>query len=323
VISDEEAARLFHDSAQVHREDIARAKAFVLAQAHRESGTNALASEWVDAQVGRLSQEVRVDSDDAPEKFRLHGQSFGLRLSFLQGVWELISAGQLLPAGETLECRPPGISLHSPHGAHGLTVTRRTCPYPQQIYLPPLSKAAATSDVDLLLNGQDCAELHEGVREALRLSVDCLRRDLYLPAIAMLAAAAEAQWVECGRAVASSTQPPAQKLRDAIDDPHSGIGKTVAQLCGHLIGKGPGSDIRRAAHVTDAQLLEAQGWTLVLREHRNALHWGKAQSFTKSYAETAALLLAAPIHFGVLEALRRASIAVAAGLAARLGPVDA
>jgi hypothetical protein len=60
----------------------------------------------------------------------------------------------------------------------------------------------------------------------------------------------------------------------------------------------------KSADQTFARVADAEVWTTVLRDRRNALHWGKAKSFVADHSETATLLMAAPIHIGTLEAIR-------------------
>jgi hypothetical protein len=167
---------------------------------------------------------------------------------------------------------------------------------------PPETTVGKVTDIDLLLDGAEVPSLHDGVLQALKQAVLCLQKSLFLPSVAMLAASAEAQWIECGRVVARSDA----KILEAIGSPYTGIGKIVQLLCNHL--NGPGKETLKAAGVSSGQLLEAQSWTVVLREHRNALHWGKSGTFVKSYEDVAPLLMAAPIHLGTLERLRRAGL---------------
>jgi hypothetical protein len=50
----------------------------------------------------------------------------------------------------------------------------------------------------------------------------------------------------------------------------------------------------------------AEDWAAVLRDRRNALHWGKNKSLTAEHADTGTLMMAAPMHMKTLEAIRLA-----------------
>ena len=119
----------------------------------------------------------------------------------------------------------------------------------------------------------------------------------------MIAAAAEATWLECGAAVAT-------KLGDAvlqatINDPYVGIGRKVADIH-KALGSPKGKPILQTAGQTMAKVTDAQVWTTVLRDRRNAIHWDRAQGFVAHHSDTASLLLALPIHLETLESIRLA-----------------
>ena len=157
-------------------------------------------------------------------------------------------------------------------------------------------------DMDIFLKGLDCTDLHDGILEAVEQSLRCFRRGLYLPAIAMLTAGAEATWHECGIAVA--TKLANQKLQTIMNDQYASLSKKVAELSKILRGSA-GKPLLKAASLNVHQITDAELWTITLRDKRNALHWTKAKSFMAQHSDTAALLLGAPIHLGTLEALRK------------------
>jgi hypothetical protein len=304
ILSDADGGQLVLDSALVTREDIARAKDFILAEAHRENGTAVLASEWIEAQVGRLATEVRMDAEGAADSLQKHGRSAGLRLAFYQAVWELISSAQLLPAGATSGWAGPDITSRTSHGQNGLRIPGRLrCPFPEKIALPPLARSLPSSDVDVFLAESKLRDLHDGVLEAITQSLSCLRRGLYLPAIVMLAAGAEAAWFECGGAVA--TKLGNTKLRTVVDDPMVSLSRRVSAIKA-VLSEQSAKELLRAAGTNLSRVTDAEVWTTTLRERRNAVHWGKAQTFIAQHSDASSLLLAAPLHVATLEAIRRA-----------------
>jgi hypothetical protein len=182
-----------------------------------------------------------------------------------------------------------------------MDLDRIKCLYPVEIHKPPLTGELAL-DLDIFLKGLDCTNLHDGIPEAIEQSLICFRRGLYLPAIAMLTAGAEATWHECGTAVA--TKLANQKLQTIMNDQYASLSKKVAELSKILRGSA-GKPLLKAASLNVHQITDAELWTITLRDKRNALHWTKAKSFMAQHSDTASLLLGAPIHLGALEALRK------------------
>lgn len=158
-------------------------------------------------------------------------------------------------------------------------------------------------DLDIFLAGLPSTSLHSGIIEATEQSLECFKRGLYMPAIVMLAAAAEATWTECGKALA--TKLGATKLETTMNDPYASISKKIASIR-KALDQPTGSAFLKSAGLLIAQVADAEVWTTVLRDRRNALHWGKAKGFVADHSEAATLLMAAPLHLGMLEAIRGA-----------------
>ena len=159
------------------------------------------------------------------------------------------------------------------------------------------------TDPDIFLRSIDCAKLDSGIREAVDQSLICFRRGLYLPATAMLTAAVEGAWTECGRAVAKNLGN--AKFEAVVNEPLTGIGKIVADTR-KALEDGIAKPLLKKAGQSLSKVDEAVTWTTVLRDRRNALHWSKAQGFVADHSGTAALLMGAPQQIGTLEAIRTA-----------------
>jgi hypothetical protein len=282
----------------VTREDIARAKAYVL-QA-KESGTDALAELWLQEQGEKIPKEIDIDSSAAPEVLRLIARTCSLRLAMYQAVGELVAAGELIPAGQP-ETWQPHLTWRTQHGGGGLTLDRINCAFPAKIHQPPLASQPPT-DPDIFLQGLDSKSLHPGIRAAIEQALGCFRRGLYLPATAMLAAAAEATWLECGFAIATKLSD--AKLQVLLNDQYISISRKVTEIQ-KVLAQTNGGTLLKAAGESTAKIVDAVLWTTTLRDRRNALHWGKARSFIAEHSDTASLLLAAPLHLGTLESIRK------------------
>lgn len=260
----DQAGKVMAEKIVLTREDVARAKVYVL----KETTTNVMdmADRWVEAQGGTTDRTVNTMSPEVQERLDKVSQSFSLRFAFYQAVNELVAIGDLFPAAGLAVCEVR-LTNKTPHFVDGIAVPL-SCPYYPHV-LRPFPMSGPPADVDLLLADAGCGTLHRGIVEAVKQSLGCYRRGFYLPAIAMLAAAAEAEWAECGRAVAAKFTN--AKLDALIPDPNVGMGNKVSQVRKSL-EHGDAKPLLKAAGVTIHSVNDAELWTTELRERRNALH---------------------------------------------------
>lgn len=292
----EQAGNYVTSKVSVTREDIARAKSWIV----RAPGSNVsgMADEWLSEQNIPDIRHVNTDAQDCEDILTNVAHSYSVRLAFFTAVWELINAGAIV-ASELPGLWQPSLEYKTSHNAGGIPVASLAFPHPSKIVRLPFSNERA--DADIFLKGIDCTTLHSGIVEAIEQSLTCFRRGLYMPATVMLAAAAEATWMECGRAVATHFSDP--KLTTVMNDPFVSIAKVVSELRKALEHKNA-KPLLQKARLTIHQVTDAEIWTTALRDRRNALHWGKAKSFISGHAETGTLLMAAPQHLGTLESIR-------------------
>lgn len=296
----DEASTRIVAAIQVTPEDVARAKDYILASQDRE--TDVLAVRWLSDQVGKLSTTIIVDAASAPDECDRYARAYSLRLAFYQAVWDLVNAGVLLPAGSS--GWSPRLDARHAHGGEGVPLESIRCPFPTQITRPPLTRAdVPQTDLDLFLRGAPSIKLPPGIVEGIRQALVCFQRGLYLPALVMLAAATEATWLECATALSAKLKD--RKLQDATTNPYAGFGLLVA-LMRKALERPDGKLVLKAAGVTLARLTDAAVWTTVLRERRNAVHWGKAASFIAQHSDAGTLIMAAPQHLDTLERIRGA-----------------
>ena len=156
-------------------------------------------------------------------------------------------------------------------GYAGGLKTNISCSYLTGTELLPLANQTST-DSDIFLQGAHCDMLHPGIREAVKQSLDCFRRGLYMPSTVMLAAAAEAVWTECGVAVAKRLVN--MKLESVVADPLASISKKVVAVR-KVLEQHDGQALLKAAGQHAAKVADAELWTTTLRDRRNALHWSK------------------------------------------------
>jgi len=295
----DEASRLLSATIKVRREDIARAKAWLVET--KGGATEQLVEKWLTPQQAIVPVNAKVDlqADDAGEQIAKYARAFSLRLSFYQAQWELIAAGELFPRG-TFDNWQASLGHGDGRYSGGLDIEGIDCPFPTAVMRPPLADIPPT-DPDIFLRGVDCTTLHDGILEAIEQALLCFRRGLYMPATVMMAAAAEATWTECGVAVAKQLSD--AKLDATVRDAYVSISKKIAEI--QKILRSPnGKLLLKKAGRSPADVDNAEIWTTNLRERRNALHWGKAKSFIADHSETASLVMGATLHIGTLEAIR-------------------
>jgi hypothetical protein len=288
------AAMIIKSALSVKREDIARAKSWIL---QRPMGrTNDLAYSWLFEQGLSLPEYV-TDEPSAVETLKEVARIFSLRLAFYQAIWELVAAAELFPDGQ--ETWKPELEERTA-GHRGGVHFDISCVFPGRIHRP-LCTSTISTDVDIFLKGINFAAINPGIAEAIQQSLTCFQRGLYMPAIAMLAAAVEAVWFECGLRLAASIADP--KLQQRVSDTYLSLSKKVTEIH-KALEETRGKQRLKAAGRTIADVTHAELWTTALRERRNALHWTKAGSFIADHSEAGTFLLAAPQHIGTLEATK-------------------
>ena len=296
-LSPEAAAKHVLDAIEVTREDIARAKSWILSS--DGSNTQGMVDDWLRQQGIADVREVDTDAEDCKDRLTSVARAYSLRLAYYQAAWELVSAGMLVSCTSTGHWEPP-LGYKTSRGGGGIPVKEIGCPYPERIYRLP-SALATPTDVDVFLDGVDAKAIHSGILEAIGQSLTCFRRGLYMPATVMLAAAAEATWMECGAAVARNLSD--QRLSGIVADSFASIAKVVTEVRKAIESKAAKPLLQKAG-LTIHQVADVELWTTALRDRRNALHWGKAKSFVADHSETGTLLMGAPRHIYTLEAIR-------------------
>jgi hypothetical protein len=295
-MSPDQAGAFVRSTLSVTREDVARAKSWIVQATLCDTGE--MAARWLQQQSLSTPEYVQADAPNCHETLTTAAHVYGVRLAFYQAMWELIAAGELFPAGDTGDWKP-SLELRT-SGHRGGIPFQISCLYPMRVQRPPCV-SDVTNDADVFLKGIDCKTINRGIGEAIQQSLDCFRRGLYMPAIAMLAAGAEATWIECGLRIATTKAN--AKLDRVLKDPYSSISKKVTEIHKSL-DRPDGRQLLKTANRSIADVAHAEVWTSTLRERRNALHWSKAASFIAHHGEAGTFLMAAPQHIATLEAIR-------------------
>jgi hypothetical protein len=297
-MTDEEAVKFIRSRIAVQREDIARAKSVLIGLSSGDARSHALA--WLKAQNIEEVQSVQPSNEEQLLKL---ARAYSLRKAFYHALFQLVAAGEMIVTGPMARFQPLlGFAEGSAFMSMQVQAAKQDMGFsePQgfeRISLPD----DISADPDIFLQGINCGSLHSGILEAVEQSLRCFKQGLYMPATAMLAAGAEATWTECGIQVAKHLSD--ARLDVLFSDQYASISRKVADLR-KALEQQHAKQLLKNAGVTIAKVNDAEVWTTVLRDRRNALHWGKAKSFIADYSETATLLTAAPLHISTLEAIR-------------------
>jgi hypothetical protein len=284
---------------KVVRGDICRAKDAILKSGHET--VDSILKDWLNAQNINEKDTVNTDSAECSRDISEIAKYVSLRFAFYQAVWELITSGDLYP-GEPPNYWDCSFTNRHSHGAESLLKG------PLRVWrIPsvqrPFAPQSFSADTDVFLAGIGSARMHDGIVEGIELALVCFQRGLYMPSTVMLAAAVEAEWIECGTAVA--TKLGSTSLQKKITD-ECPIGRLIPAIQKTL--ESAGTAILSDAGETIATLTEVVTWTNVLRDRRNYLHWGKAKSFVADHSSTASLMLGAPLFLKTLVNIRLACI---------------
>lgn len=299
-MDEKQACRRIEAAIVPTREDVARAKQWLAR--NPDGDVASLADRWLSEHGHAAPSSLDLAAADCEERLDQVARVFGVRVAFFQAVWELVAACELIATEPATEWRP-GLAFSNNGYRGGLDLFRNRKVYHPRMIARAWSGPTDATDVDLFLGGVECHALHPGIREAIAQALACFQRGLYMPSIAMLAAAAEATWTECGIAVASHLGN--TKLENLINEPHVGVGRKVSEIR-RVLEQPDGKTLLKRAVRSASLLLDAENWTTTLRDRRNALHWNKAKNFVAEHSDCGILLMAAPRHLDTLEAIREA-----------------
>jgi hypothetical protein len=244
-------------------------------------------------------------------------RSLSAKIAMGEAVWALIGAGIVVPrsSGLTTPRMHVGWTTVVPGSggsSSGWNLQDLAVPFPEHFSLAPSHSAGGThlTDGDLYL-ATLVEEVHPLVAEAIRDGVRSLRADLYLPALAMLAKAAEGLWslLAAALAAAAPKDATAARLGHDVDAGHLHFAQLLARTTELYARQDLFGEVARASGASLADVRAAREWTEVVRDSRNVLHFTLGTPVPNTYEKTAALYLGAVLNFRVLLAVTRAALA--------------
>lgn len=171
------------------------------------------------------------------------------------------------------------------------------------------------TDPDLFAVDAGVEGADQEVVEALRDAALCLRNELFRPAVAQLGKAMEGAWIELGLALAK-TLPTDHLVRSNKEGQMTNEDRSIAKkisdvrnlysrrdLVGSVIAK---------AGIRPEELDSAVVWSDVVREARNAIHFGVKPAVANTYEKVVVLFLDGAKSLAMIYKIKRAADSLAA-----------
>jgi hypothetical protein len=143
-----EATQKLESAVVVTREDIVRAKSYVL---KAEGGnTDELTDRFLQEQRLGIPRKIDGDAPNIADVLASVARAISVRLALYQAIWELVAVGELIPAGSSSRWQPT-IGYKSLGYGGGLR-PKINCAYPSVVERLPLVSELPT-DTDIFLQG--------------------------------------------------------------------------------------------------------------------------------------------------------------------------
>ncbi|KZE67995.1 hypothetical protein AWM68_17645 [Fictibacillus phosphorivorans] len=166
-------------------------------------------------------------------------------------------------------------------------------------------------DVDLFISKLEIDNAHPDVIEAIIDTITCFKKELYRPTLTMLGKAVEGAWIELGISLLNYAinqnidEEKNNQLLERLMGPDSfafKVSKVIDLYSSHY--KDWFKPVKVDTNIIPSQLAEIKIWTDVVREARNAIHFGAKVNSDNNYEKTAIILLASISHFKTIYSLK-------------------
>ncbi|GGC88107.1 hypothetical protein GCM10007216_18570 [Thalassobacillus devorans] len=307
---------------RVTQQTVILAKKFIL----NEEGTievNSSLERFTTSQgYPKISRVVIHNSVPIEEQIKQASGYLSRYIAYSQAILELVHSNYLFPTSQQLF--PFGGNLDIPWttvvpGAGGSSSSWRfsdfIIPVPavlKKSMVKNNTKEFTLFDVDLFISQLNIPNAHEDVIEAINDTISCFKKELYRPSLTMLGKAVEGAWIELGISLCDYA------ISKGLDDEKNNqlkeklmgqdsfvykVDKVIKLYSSHY--KDWFNELRRITSIQPAFLEEIRIWTDVIREARNAIHFGATINSENNYEKTSVLLLAAISNFKTLYYLKQ------------------
>lgn len=259
--------------------------------------------------------QLNPRADSEPDIARAAG-FLRCTLAGAQALWELINAGRFMFDGTVRKETPSQswttVLANSGGNTASWSFEEANYALPDHIFRSPLSGHAdfeSILDPDIFALEAGVAGAHSEVIEALQDAVRCLRAELYRPAIVMLGKAMEGAWIELGIALGRATSDDAMRssILKLMSDEDQSIAKKIDRVLKFYDRRDLFADIATSSGIRPRELRNVFVWSDVLREARNAIHFGTNPAAANTYEKAVVLFLEGSNSFAKMYQIKKAA----------------
>jgi len=250
-------------------------------------------------QQGITMGTINLENRTEEESIGIASNYLNYQIAFGEAYLELINNGDLI----RIDSRDHTIDMYISWSTRSQTAGWDFRDF--NIYLPfavrkPFYRQGKPSlfsdpDVNLLLISAENA--HKDVKEALKDTIACFKNELYGPTLTMLGKAVEGAWIELGLSLLSLLQPSTEVEKDkeklmGLDNLVWKIEKVIKLYDRQDLF----AELSKASGIKPRNLIEIRMWTDIVRDSRNAIHFGAAPQVNNDFDKTSTILLSAVSH---------------------------
>jgi hypothetical protein len=313
----EEAEKLFKSSIIVHRQDITLAKDFLLKLPRSEKHRfDDLLSRFSRLRGFNPPQRISLRPDLDKSGFTQAIGDLISKFALAEATWGLIHDGILMHSGQVtqLSTQVQWTTVVDGSGnSGGWSFDEYTTYVPVNFSFTPSHRVVTNEEVltdpDLFIMEAGIDGADPEISEAVEDSVRCFRNNLYRASAILLGKAMEGAWIELGlafaKAIPTDTDFKVSKFTEMISD-DSPLAKKLDEIKKlYTNRKELVAQILKNAEVRPSDLDQILIWSEVLRDARNAIHFGAKPSIPNSYEKVAVLLLAGAKSLSTLYRIKR------------------
>jgi hypothetical protein len=310
-LDDEQIYKKILDSVTVSSHMIALAKSFLLNENNFFIETNQKCKEFVEKQNYSLPKQFVFNTEEEIEsQIKNIIGYFSYSIAFCESVHALIHEGFFLPRSSNSISFDRSISWTTGRNSSGWSFKEFYMHMPVDLVRTISTRINVNniiSDPDIYILDLGIDNAHNEVNDALRDSIKCFKNDLYHPSIIMLCKAVEGAWIELGISLTESVR---DRKQDAEHFIERLIGQeSIAWKVNEIVKLYERQDwfkqIKKDSRIDLNLIREGQNWTDLLRDARNAIHYGVQPSTPNTYDKASILLLGAIKHLRTIYQLKR------------------
>lgn len=321
----DEVASLIKSQINVTRQHVVIAKAYILK--HFEASTQNMLNKFkLDMEAGQPEKVVLHPSVPLKPQIDQAVKAIIWQLAFGEAVWGLINANVIIPMGYdmvTIQAEQQWTTVVPGGGglSAGWHFEEHYMPVPLNMRIAPTivnDLPQPLSDPDLYLADLEIPDLHTEIEESLKQAALCFRYELNIPCLAMLAKASEGAWIEMGLSLLKTVPgntglniKQQEKIRETLNSEYTSVVQKMDTILQLFERQDIFGEVAKKCGFNQRYLRQVLNWSNVVRDSRNAVHYGADPATQNTYEKVAALLLGAVPNLRILYGIRQAAEEIA------------